>query len=281
MAVRIGIVADKGGVGRTDLVRLLAETFAANGLRVICADMDYQAILSRRMGYDMHGEDRDLPSTADLMRHDVVSGQAKKVLAPCRWDTSWAENIGLLPATGALWEVEENPGKGNPTGRLVRAMTGVDDDVHFTLFDTRPDMGVSSQAVWAVSDYLVGITPADRDGSEGMLRILAHALAYAPDLNNPDLQVAGVLLNEFNPRSREQHEDADRLREGLATFAPPIPVFKTALPMRTYIRYTASQGIPLAAYLGGGSKEAQHKAGESEQFMAQIAQNIMEACNAQ
>lgn len=278
MAVRIGIVADKGGVGRTDLVRLLAETFAAGGLRVICADMDYQAILSRRMGYDMYGEDRELPSTAELMQHDVVTGQAKDVLTPCRWETSWAENIQLLPATGELWKVEEYSGKGNPTGRLVRAMTAVDDDVHYTLFDTRPDMGVSSQAVWAVCDYLVGITPADRDGSEGMLRILAHALTYAPDLGNEDLQVAGVLLNEFNPRSREQHEDADRLREGLATFPRPIPVFPTALPLRTYIRYTASQGIPLETYLGGTSQEAQRKLGEAKSFMEPIAQHIMEAC---
>lgn len=280
MAVRIGVVADKGGVGRTDLVRLLAETFASAGMGVICVDMDYQAILSRRMGYDMHGADSHLPSTAALMRHDVTSGQGKDVLTPCRWTTSWAENIQLLPSTGALWEVEENPGRGSPTGRLVRAMTGVDDSAHVTLFDTRPDMGIASQAVWAVSDYLVGITPADRDGSEGILRMLAHALTYAPDLGNADLRVAGVLLNEYSARSAEQHEDADRLREGLATFPRPIPVFETALPLRTYIRYSASRGLPLETYLGGTSQKDRTKLAESRSFMEPIAQHILEATNA-
>jgi cellulose biosynthesis protein BcsQ len=275
MAVRIAVVADKGGVGRTDLVRLLAETFASQGLSVICGDMDYQAILSRRMGYDMYGHDSDLPSTFDLMQHDVQRGHASKVLTPCRWDTPWADRIQLLPATGQLWDIEQNPGKGNPTGRLVRAMDGVDDDAHVSLWDTRPDMGTNSQAVWALVDYLIGITPADRDGSEGMLRLLSYALDYAPDLDNEELKVAGVVLNEFSPRAQEQQRDHDQLQNGLAQFAPPIPIFERTLPVRTYIRYSASNGMPLETYLSRTSKDRE-KLKEARAFMNPLAAEIRE-----
>lgn len=276
MAIRLAVVADKGGVGRTDLVRLLAETFARMGLSVICGDMDYQAILSRRMGYDMYGEDADLPSTADLMQHDVTKGYAAKVLTPCRWTTPWADQIRLLPATQRLWDLEENPGKGNPTGRLVRAMDGVDDDVHISLWDTRPDMGISSQAVWALADYLIGITPADRDGSEGMLRILSNALAYAPDLGNDELKVAGVLLNEYSDRAQEQRRDHEGLRQGLSMFDPPIHLFEETLPSRTYIRYSASNGVPLEQYLGKGALRDQNKLNEARGFLDPVAVKIRE-----
>lgn len=281
MAVRIGVVADKGGVGRTDLVRMLAEQYARLGLSVLSVDMDYQAILSRRLGIKMYGADKDLPSTSLLMQPDVRSGQAAELRIPCRWATESAQRISVIPASRELWEIEEMPSRGNPTGRLERSLEGADDEDHVTLFDTRPDMGKASQSVWATCDFLLGVTPANTDGAEGLLRLLVEALAYAADLGNPKLKIAGVVLNEYNPRAKWNVSNMDKLRRGLSSSAFPneIPILDKTIPRRTYIEQSANDGVPLEVQLAGNTLDAEKKREEVNAFLKPLAKQILEVTN--
>lgn len=278
MAVRIAAVDDKGGVGRTEIIRLLAERCAQLGLNVLCIDMDYQAILSRRMGVQMHGKDSELPNTSDLMQQGVRRGQAAEIIVPCRWQTPWAKNISLMPAHRALWDIEEaGTGKGNPTGRLDRSLEGVDDRFHVTFLDTRPDMGKASQSVWATSDYLLGVTPADTDGAEGLIRLFVEAFSLAEDLGNPDLQAAGVVLNNYSPDS-EQVGQARSLQKVLNSdaFLNPIPIFEDAVPRRAYIKKSANRGVPLETYLSGNTLEQKNRREDAAKFIVPLTNKILE-----
>lgn len=281
MAVRIGIVADKGGVGRSELVRLLAERFAKLGLLTLCVDMDFQAIMSRRFGLDMYGTTSGLKNTAHLMTRGVRKGEAAEAIVPCRWETPWAHRISVIPSSRDLTDVDTNPGQGNPAGRLDRAMWGVDDNIHVTLCDTRPDMNTCTQSVWATCDYIFGITSADRDPAEGMIRTIVNALGLAEDLDNPDLKVGGVILNEYDGRSKEQQTNRELLEKGLTQVAKnfdidEIPILPHSIPERTYIRYSGSKGIPLETYLEGDSMKNESQREEVDSFMGPIAQSILE-----
>ncbi len=251
---------------------MLAEALARLGAKVLCVDMDYHAILSRRLGYDMYGADSGLRSTSDLMQHGCPEGMARDLIQDCRWDHPWAENIKLIPASRALSDIESNPGMGNVAGRLHRALAGADDDFHVTLCDTRPDMGKNTQAVWAACNFLLGITPPLRDGAEGLLRLLIEALSYAADLQNPDLRVAGVVLNEFYDRSKEQATTRDALAQALASFNPPIEILDPPIPRRTYIEYAGHKGIPLIEE----ARRDPDKLEEIDRFLLPLAKTILE-----
>lgn len=257
MAFRIAVVNDKGGVGRTLLVRILAEYLARQDFNVLVVDLDHQAIVSRRLGYDMHNVDRELPNAYGMFPRTVAKGAAAELISPIRWDEQiypWAQRIHLIPGHEDLVNVEFD-NSGNPTGRVRRALGNVDEEHYdFTLFDTRPDMGKLSQAAWAASDVLLGVCAAWRDEMEGMTRVLRRVLDYREDLGNADLTVGGIVLNEYDPRSRHMRENVELLEDVSHLVLDPETAGREQyvwndcpLPNLRAITAHMSEGQPLAA----------------------------------
>lgn len=252
MARRAAIVNDKGGVGRSLLVRILAEFLAREfDLNILIVDLDHQAIIARRLGFDMWGRDYDLPNSASLFDRKVQAGDAAGLIHPIRWDAErypWAARIHIIPGHESLQAVESD-GEGNPTGRVRRALRGVDDAYDYTFFDTRPDFGKRSQAAWAASDDLFGITAPWRDEMEGVARLLQRVLDYREDLGNPNLDIAGIVLNEFQQPSEHIRKNVAKLERAANTdeSAPSRVWIDQPLPNRRFITESMSTGTPLSA----------------------------------
>ncbi|MEV4649023.1 ParA family protein [Saccharopolyspora sp. NPDC049357] len=247
MARRAAAVNDKGGVGRTLLIRLFAEYLARwHDLNVLMVDLDHQAILSRRVGFDMWGRDAELPNAAGLFDRRIQAGDAADFIHPIRWDHErfpWAARIHIIPGHEALQDVEED-GHGNPSGRVRRALDGADDGYDVTLFDTRPDFGKRSQAAWAASHDLFGVTEPWRDEMEGVARLLQRVLDFRDDLDNKELDIAGIIINEFNNPSEHIRNNIAKLER--AATAQRVWT-DCPLPNRRFITEQMSTGEPFAA----------------------------------
>ena len=76
--MKLGIVG-KGGVGKTTLSALLAQEYAARGLRVLAIDTDSNPNLAHSLGLDAQQAD-DIP----LLPRSVVVGNGDGALTPAQ-----------------------------------------------------------------------------------------------------------------------------------------------------------------------------------------------------
>ena len=88
MALKIAVLSQKGGTGKTTAVRHLADAFRRAGLNVLAVDLDPQGNLS-----DYFDVDPEATPTVG----DVLSGRA---------EAAAADHDGIIPANLALAEAE-------------------------------------------------------------------------------------------------------------------------------------------------------------------------------
>src|SRR5690349_19056976 len=115
MAVKIAVLSQKGGTGKTTAVRHLADAFRRAGLDVLAIDLDPQGNLSDYL---------DVDPEADPTIRDVLLGQAKAKAAV----HDGGEGVSVIPANLSLAEAEVAlAGKMGRELTLRRALKTVDD----------------------------------------------------------------------------------------------------------------------------------------------------------
>jgi chromosome partitioning protein len=256
----IAVVGDKGGVGRTTLVRLLAEYLARRDYNVLCVGLDPHAAMARRFGYDMHGADRELKSSVKLFDKGVQPGDAAELIVPVRWDVEkypWAARIHLIPDHDDLVAFDCPPVQGTPAKRPRRALEGVADQYDFCLVDPAPrTAGTLAHAPWDLADWLLGLSAARRDEIEGIFRLMQRVKDDRDEIGNPTLDVRGIALNEFNPRSPKQQQNVIGLRNGADEEHPGLvwdrhiepdgTEVSMAIPDKTAISDAFDDDLPIA-----------------------------------
>src|SRR3954464_9049902 len=114
MAIKLAVLSQKGGTGKTTAVRHLADAFQRAGLEVLVVDLDPQGNLSDYFDVD--------PEAEPTIR-DVLVGQAKARAAT----RAGGEGVEATPATPSLAEAEVAPaGKRARDLTLRRALKPID-----------------------------------------------------------------------------------------------------------------------------------------------------------
>lgn len=243
----------------------MAEYLARRDYNVLAIGLDPQAVLARRFGFDMWGADSHLPNSARLFDHGVQPGDAAALIQPVRWDVEkypWAARIHVIPDHEDLAEYDCPPTKGNPALRPRKALRGVAEQYDYVLLDPAPRLlGSLADAVWATSHFLLGVAAARRDEIEGLLRLMRRVEDFREEIGNPSLDMRGIVLNEYNPRSPKQRGNLEGLRatdmgDGTTLDAlvwdryldpgsgREIPM---TLPDRSFITDTFDEDLPMAA----------------------------------
>lgn len=197
---RLAIFNCKGGVGKTTTALNLGAALARHGQRVILADMDPQAHLTR-----VFDKLPDAP-TGSLYAVYEHSTPLRALLVDL-------PGIGgLLPAHGQLMKVDSLYGKGPATlNRLKYALEALDVEHPSTvLIDCCPYVGVLSlSAVFAASAVLVPVS-SDYLSLQGAKQI-GHALdALEPVLKRR--MPRRYLITRFDRRRRMSEDIRARLR---------------------------------------------------------------------
>jgi len=195
MATTIAVLSQKGGTGKTTMVRTLTDVFRRIGLSTLAVDLDPQGNLS-----DYLDVDPDASPTVG----DVLSGRAT---------AAEAIHDGILPANLGLAEAELTlSGKMGRELTLRRALRDVAGDYDVVLIDCPPALGLLTVNALVAADHALLTAEAQYFAMQGVEQAL-EVVGLARENLNPDLEWLGVVLNIADMRTRHSREAYDSLRE--------------------------------------------------------------------
>jgi len=183
----MAIANQKGGVSKTTTTQALAALLNQQGKRVLCIDLDPQANLSFAMGADLE----DSPTVYNVLKGEVNAAEAAQP----------TDSGDIIPAnillSGADMEFTS-------TGReylLKEAISTIAPTYDRILIDCPPALSILTINAFSTSDYVLVPALADVFSLQGMAQ-LNDTIAGVRKYCNPKLQVAGILLTRFNPRTK-------------------------------------------------------------------------------
>jgi chromosome partitioning protein len=195
MAVSIAVLSQKGGTGKTTMVRTLTDVFRRLGLSTLAVDLDPQGNLSDYLDVD--------PGASPTVG-DVLSGRAR---------AADAVHDGIVPANLGLAESElAMSGKMGRELTLRRALREIADGYDAILIDCPPALGLLTVNALVAADYALLSAEAQYFAMQGVEQAL-EVIELARENLNPDLEWLGVVLNIADMRTRHSREAFDSLRE--------------------------------------------------------------------
>ena len=194
MVQTITVLSQKGGTGKTTLVRTLADVYRRVGLDVVCVDLDPQGNLSDYF---------DVPADASPTVGDVLAGQARA--ADALYDGVLPSNLGLAEAELIL------AGKMGRELTLKRALRDLKHHHDLILIDCPPALGLLTVNALVAGDHALISSEAEYFSLQGVEQAL-EVVELAKESLNPDLDWLGVVLNIADMRLVHSREALTQLR---------------------------------------------------------------------
>ena len=203
------LLNQKGGVGKTTVTLGLASAASAAGHHVLVVDLDPQGSSTWVLGHDPADA---RPSTADMI------GTARRALTIV--GSHWGPQIDLVASSPTL-QVHEI---GSPE-RLRKALHQVAGQYDAVLIDCPPALGnLTMNALIAADLALIVVEPAAL-GLRG-IGAVADAIDEVWDRRNPDLDLAGVIVNKvpaISVEAERRYDELARIVGRRAIWQPPVP----------------------------------------------------------
>jgi chromosome partitioning protein len=231
-AIVLAVANQKGGVGKTTTAISVGAALAQLGRRVLLVDIDPQANATSGLGIDR----REVETSV----YDVVV--LGRPLAEARRPTV-VPNLDLIPSDIALAGSEiELVGMARREHRLSYALEGLQADDDYVLIDSPPSLGLLAvNAVVAAAALLIPIQ-CEFYALEG-LGLLTHTIALLRRELNPHLEIAGIVMTQFDGRLALSHQVVDEVRRRFGG-----KVLTPVIPRNVRLSEAPSHGLPITIY---------------------------------
>ena len=227
----VAVANQKGGVGKTTTAVNLG-AYLALGVRVLLIDLDPQANATSSLGLD--------PSGVELSTYEALIGQA--ALADAIVSTGRLQ-LDLVPASralaGAQVELVEMPDREH---RLRVALSEVRTRYDVVLIDCPPSLGILTLNALVSADLLLAPVQCEYLALEGVAQLMETIELVRATLN-PRLELLGMLMTMYDPRTRLSSQVVDEVRRHF-----PEHTFETVIPRSVRLSEAPSYGKPVLEY---------------------------------
>jgi len=244
----ISISNQKGGVGKTTTAVNLAAFLAEKGKRVLIVDSDPQA--NAGFGLGVNVEEMETTVYEVLLGHINVNEAIFKTNI---------DNLYIMPSNmhlaGAQVELMEMDDK---EYLLKRALEQIRNNFDFILIDCPPSLGILTLNSLVASDSVIIPLQCEYYALEGLSQLL-KIISMVQDTLNPKLEIEGVLLTMYDPRTNLSQQVVADVRQFFQN-----KVFSAIIPRNVRLSEAPSFGKPINLYdrTSSGSISYEHLAQE-------------------
>jgi chromosome partitioning protein len=263
MALTLGVVNQKGGVGKTTTSVNLGAAIALLGKKVLLIDIDAQSNLTTHLGIGAkeEGETADIldveVAVIEKSIYDVLKGtkSIRDVIV------SRSDNLDVIPSSLLLSAADLE--LGGVVGRellLKRALQHIQSDYDVIVIDCPPALGLLSLNALAAVEKVVIPVQSEYLALHGVRQLL-DTIDQVKEIYNPGLIVGGVLICLHDSRKRLDRAVSETIR-----------AYFGALVFNTIIR----ENVALAEAPSGGQTifEYSPKSTGSDDYMA-LAKEVL------
>jgi chromosome partitioning protein len=228
----LGIVNQKGGVGKTTTAINLAACLALEGLKILLVDCDPQANATSGLGVQ---RDDNRNSIYDVLMGDATAAQ---VLLPTE-----IANLTLLPGSKNLTGANIELANADDRALKLRvALESIQKNYDLVVLDCPPALDLLTLNSLAAANSLIVPMQAEYFALEGISELVS-TLERVRAAFNPKLTIEGVLLTMYDDRTNLAQQVTETLREFFKD-----RLFRTVIPRNIRLAEAPSHGKPVALY---------------------------------
>lgn len=228
----MGIINQKGGVGKSTTAINLAAALGEMGKQVLLIDLDPQGNCSSGLGIEKGLINQCI---YDVLLNDVP---LEEVIIP-----DVCPGLDVAPATinlaGAEVELVSEMARENRLKDAVGCMRGKYD---FIIIDCPPALGLLTVNAMVAADKLLIPIQCEFYALEGVTKLL-ESMKRVKGRLNPSLDIYGILLTMYDSRTTLSKQVADEVRDYFGRL-----VFTTPIPRTVKLSEAPSFGQPITQY---------------------------------
>ena len=247
----IGIVNQKGGVGKTCTAENLGIGLASDGKSVLLVDLDPQASLTVSLGLPHPDELETTVSDVlvKIMNDEPITDKEGIVSHP--------EGVDLLPANISLSGLEVSLVNVMSREKILKQyLDTVRGQYDYILIDCSPSLGMLTVNALAASDSLIVPVQAQYLSAKGLEQLLQTVSKVKRQINSK-LRIEGILLTMVDARTNNAKEISSLIRE---TYGGKIKVFKTEIPRSVRAAEISTEGKSIYEHDPGGKVAKSYRA---------------------
>lgn len=254
MGIVIGVVNQKGGVGKTTTAVNIAAGLGALGKKVLLIDFDPQGNATTGFGIKK--------KTLDVTIYDVIMGERRpqEAIIATRY-----KNVSIMPATNQLCVAEQQLfGMEQRSTQLRKAILQIRDSYDIIIVDCLPSLGIlATNALLAVDTIIVPMV-CEHFALEGLAQLM-QTVKSVKKKANPSLNIMGIVFTMLDKRLLSSNEI---MREIKRNFNSNV-LFRTEIPRNVRISEAQSSGEPVMYY---------DKASKGAEAYKRLSKEILEKC---
>ncbi len=238
----IGVVNQKGGVGKTTTTVNLGAALSQKGSKVLLIDIDAQANLTTHLGFGPDANPEASTDAADgpeFTIYDVLKGTKRIKDIVIRRN----QTLEIVPSSLLLSAADLE--LGGVVGRellLRRAVESIRKEYDFILIDCPPALGLLSLNALAAVDEVIVPVQSEYLALQGVRQLL-DTIDQVRSIYNPTLAVGGVLICLHDSRKRLARAVSDTIRNYFGDL-----VFNTVLRTNVALAEAPASGQTIFEY---------------------------------
>ncbi len=254
MSVVIGIVNQKGGVGKTTTSINIAAGLGTLGRKVLLIDFDPQGNSTTGFGIKK--------KTLIASTYQVIMGEVRpqEAIIKTRY-----KNVDIMPATNKLCEAELQLAEVKQRNHQLRKIIlQVRDSYDIIIVDCLPSLGVLAINALVACDRIIVPMVCEPFALEGLAQ-LVQTVKKVKRAANKDLQLMGIVFTMMDKRLLASNEI---MRDIKRTF-PSDVIFNTEIPRNVRITEAQSHGEPIIFY---------DKSSKGADAYKRLSKEVLEKC---